>query len=129
MTSSTLVSRLTSATRSTTEPFGVGTRSEMPSSLPFRCGSTSPMARAAPVEVGMIESAADRARRRSLWGASSRRWSPVYEWQVVMKPCAIPNVSSSTLTSGARQFVVQEAFEMMWCVAGSYLSSLTPARW
>ena len=27
---------------------------------------------------------------------------------------------------GARQLVVQEAFEMMLCLAGSYLDSLTP---
>src|SRR5215471_19754130 len=32
-----------------------------------------------------------------------------------------------TLASGARQFVVQEAFEMMWCLAGSYFSSFTPS--
>ena len=33
---------------------------------------------------------------------------------------------SSTCTTGARQFVVQLALEMMWCLAASYLSSLTP---
>ncbi len=33
---------------------------------------------------------------------------------------------SSTWTSGARQLVVQEALEMMWCLAGSYFASLTP---
>ena len=38
----------------------------------------------------------------------------------------MPNVSWSTLATGARQLVVHEAFEMMWCFAGSYLSSLTP---
>ena len=27
---------------------------------------------------------------------------------------------------GATQFVVQDAFETMWCVSGSYASSLTP---
>ena len=31
-----------------------------------------------------------------------------------------------TCTSGARQFVVQEAFETMWCLAGSYSPSFTP---
>ena len=31
-----------------------------------------------------------------------------------------------TWTTGARQLVVQLAFEMMLCLAGSYLSSLTP---
>ncbi len=33
---------------------------------------------------------------------------------------------SRTLTTGARQLVVQLALEMMLCLAGSYLSSLTP---
>src|SRR5215204_6431711 len=32
-----------------------------------------------------------------------------------------------TLATGARQFVVQEAFEMTWCAAGSYADSLTPS--
>ena len=36
-----------------------------------------------------------------------------------MKPCSIPNESCSTFAIGATQFVVQEAFEMMWCCAGS----------
>src|SRR6185503_18895835 len=49
------------AVRSTTETFGVGTRNAIPSSLPLSCGSTSPTAAAAPVVVGMIESAAARA--------------------------------------------------------------------
>ena len=33
----------------------------------------------------------------------------------------MPNVWCSTLASGARQLVVHDAFEMMWCFAGSYL--------
>ncbi len=32
-----------------------------------------------------------------------------------------------TLAAGARQLVVQEALEMMLCLAGSYLSSFTPS--
>ena len=39
----------------------------------------------------------------------------------------MPNVSCSTFTTGARQLVVQEAFEMMLCLAGSYAPSLTPS--
>ncbi len=35
-------------------------------------------------------------------------------------------VSWMTLTIGARQLVVQDAFEMTLCFAASYLSSLTP---
>src|SRR5215831_850158 len=38
----------------------------------------------------------------------------------------MPKRSCSTFASGARQFVVHDAFEMIWCLAGSYLSSLTP---
>ena len=71
--SSTEASRPSVQTRSTTEPSGTGTRIDMPSSLPLSSGITSPIARAAPVEVGMIESAAARARRRSLCGMSCRR--------------------------------------------------------
>ena len=64
-----------SATRSTIETFEVGTRIAMPSSLPLSSGSTSPTARAAPVVVGIIDSAAARARRRSLCGRSRMCWS------------------------------------------------------
>jgi hypothetical protein len=71
-TSCALVFLSTTATRSTTDTFGVGTRIAKPSSLPFSSGSTSPTALAAPVLVGIMESAAARARRRSLCGRSSR---------------------------------------------------------
>src|SRR5580692_12044565 len=46
---------------------------------------------------------------------------------VVMVPQTILNSSLSTLATGARQFVVQDAFEMMWCLAGSYFSWFTPS--
>ena len=39
----------------------------------------------------------------------------------------MPQRSLSTLATGARPLVVQEALEMMWCLAGSYLSSFTPS--
>src|SRR6478736_3984888 len=126
-TSSADVFLFSSATRSTTDTLAVGTRIAMPSSLPFSSGSTSPTAEAAPVVVGMIDSAAARARRRSLCGRSSSCWSLVYEWTVVIQPLVIPNDSCSTLATGARQFVVHEAFEMIWCLAASYLSLLTPS--
>src|ERR1041384_6768788 len=61
-TSSALVFLSTIAARSTTDTFGVGTRMAKPSSLPFRSGSTSPTATAAPVVVGIIERAAGGAR-------------------------------------------------------------------
>ncbi|CPU66248.1 Uncharacterised protein [Mycobacteroides abscessus] len=38
----------------------------------------------------------------------------------------MPIESLSALASGARQFVVHDAFEMMWCAAGSYWSEFTP---
>ena len=52
--------------------WGVGTRIANPSSRPFRSGSTSPTATAAPVVVGIMDNPAARARRRSLCGRSRR---------------------------------------------------------
>src|SRR6266513_912197 len=45
---------------------------------------------------------------------------------VVIKPWSMPKLSLRTFATGARQLVVQEALEMMWCFAGSYLSWLIP---
>ncbi|CVM36710.1 Uncharacterised protein [Streptococcus pneumoniae] len=98
----------------------VGTRMAKPSSLPFSSGMTSPMALAAPVEVGTMFWAAARARRRSfLCTLSCRFWSPVYAWIVVMMPSTMPNSSLRTFAIGARQFVVHEAFETMCIVSAS----------
>ena len=36
-------------------------------------------------------------------------------------------MSCSTFATGARQFVVQDALEMMLCLAGSYMLSFTPS--
>lgn len=58
-------------TRSTTETFGVGTRSAMPLSLPLSWGSTRDTALAAPVLVGTMLSAAALALLKSLCDASS----------------------------------------------------------
>ena len=69
-TESTSVERFTVHTRSTTEPVGIGARTAMPFSFPSSSGITSPIALAAPVEVGTRLIAAARARRRSLWGRS-----------------------------------------------------------
>ena len=71
-TASPVVFFSTMALRSTSETFGVGTRMAMPSNFPFSSGITSPTALAAPVLVGIIDTAAARARRRSLCGRSSR---------------------------------------------------------
>ena len=59
--------------RSTIDTSGVGTRIAIPSNFPFSAGSTKPIALAAPVEVGIIERAAARARRISECGRSSNR--------------------------------------------------------
>ena len=67
---------------------------------------------------GMIESAAARARRRSLCGRSRISWSLVYECTVVMNPLTKPNRSRITFTTGTRQLVVQLALEMTWCFGG-----------
>ncbi len=70
--------------------------------------------------------AAARARRGSRWARSSRFWSLVYAWTVIMSPDTIPKASSSTLIIGTKQLVVHEALEMMTWRAGSNSSSLTP---
>src|SRR6267142_246848 len=64
-TDSTVTGLAVRAVRSTSETSGVGTRIAIPSSFPFRSGKTSPIALAAPVDVGIMDSAAARARRRS----------------------------------------------------------------
>ena len=87
--------------------------------LALELGMTTPIAFAAPVDVGMRLIAAARARRRSLCGRSRICWSFVYAWMVVMKPDSMPHASLRTLASGATQFVVQEAFETIRCCSGS----------
>src|SRR3990172_3517912 len=57
-----------SATRSMTDTFAVGTRIAIPSSFPLSFGKTSPTAVAAPVVVGVMLTAAARRGRRSLCG-------------------------------------------------------------
>src|SRR5882672_4604272 len=123
----TVAGLTSSAVRSTTETFGVGTRMAMPSSLPLRWGSTRPTAVAAPVVVGIMLTAPARARRRSLCGKSWMGWSLVYECTVEQKPRLMPKLSSSTFATVARQLVVQEAFDTSSCLTGSYLPSFTPS--
>ncbi len=60
--SSLVVLRFATNLKSITDTLGVGTRIETPSSLPLSSGSTRPTALAAPVEVGIMDSAAARAR-------------------------------------------------------------------
>ena len=109
--SSTDACDLRLATKSVIDPVGNGTRNEVPSSLPFIDSITRLVARAAPVEVGVMLIAAPRARRRSLCGPSTNIWSPVYACTVVIIPLMTPNASSNTLTSGTKQLVVQLALD------------------
>src|SRR6266849_4470985 len=45
-----------------------------------------------------------------------------------MIPTSMPNVSCNTFATGARQLVVQEAFDTILCAAGSKSCSLTPMQ-
>ena len=71
LTASAEASTLSSALKSVIDPVGTGTRSAVPSSLPFIASITRLVARAAPVDVGTMLIAAPRARRRSEWGPST----------------------------------------------------------
>merc|ERR1719476_1296396 len=100
--------------KSTTDTSGVGTRNAMPVSLPFTEGRTLPTALAAPVDDGMMFCEAQRPPRQSfppLEGPSTVSCVAVMAWTVVMRPSMMPNFSWTTLVRGARQFVVQDAFE------------------
>merc|ERR1719442_334185 len=100
--------------RSTTETSGVGTRKAMPVSFPLTEGGTLPTALAAPVEEGMMFCEAQRPPRQSLpprLGPSTVSCVAVIACTVVMKPSLMPKFSCTTFVSGAKQFVVQEAFE------------------
>ena len=77
------------------------------------------MAVALPVVVGCKDSIAERARRRSLCGASTTTLVLVGSWMVVIWPWRIPIASWTTLTTGARQLVVQDAAVSRVCRAGS----------
>ena len=45
---------------------------------------------------------------------------------VVINPCLTPKLSFKTFTIGAKQLVVQEAFDITWCAPESYCSWFTP---
>merc|ERR1712154_104978 len=100
--------------RSTTDTSGVGTRNAMPVSFPFNAGRTFPTAFAAPVDEGMIFWDAHRPPRQSFPprdGPSPVNCVAVIAWTVVISPSTRPKLSLTTLVNGARQFVVQEAFD------------------
>src|SRR5512135_3300441 len=97
----------------------------MPVSFLFSSGSTLPTALAAPVEDGMMFSRIPRPPRQSfLDGPSTVFWVAVAACTVVIRPRLMPQLSFSTLATGARQLVVQEAAETMAWPA--YLSWFTP---
>ena len=119
MTSSTVVWRSTSKTQSVSDAFSSGTRTARPFRRPSSSGKIRPIAVAEPVVVGISERDAARARRRSLCGASTTVWVFVMSCRVVIEPCWIPMPSWTTLTIGARQFVVHEAAVTMSWTSGS----------
>ena len=74
---------------------------------------TLPTALAAPVEEGMMLLLTARPPRQSLFeGPSTVFWVAVVAWMVDMRPSSMPKLSSITLARGARQLVVQDAFEI-----------------
>mmetsp|Transcript_46806 Transcript_46806/g.70717 ORF Transcript_46806/g.70717 Transcript_46806/m.70717 type:complete len:239 (+) Transcript_46806:168-884(+) len=92
------------------------TLTAIPVSFPFSSGITLPTALAAPVDAGIILVKADRPPRQSfppLAGPSTTSWVAVAAWIVVMRPSSIPKLSLITLANGARQLVVQDAFDTM----------------
>src|SRR6195952_2660086 len=103
-----------STVRSITDTSDVGTRNDMPVSFLFSAGITTPTALAAPVDDGMMFSRMPRPPRQSLLdGPSTVFCVAVVACTVVIRPRLMPHLSCSTLATGARQFVVQEAFEMI----------------
>ena len=69
--SSILVSLLGVKVKSISDTFCVGTLTDVPSSLPFNSGRTSPTAFAAPVDVGIMEEDAVLDLCRSSWSVST----------------------------------------------------------
>ena len=100
MTSSTVVVRSTSKTQSVSEAFSSGTRTASPFRRPSSSGKMSPIAVAEPVVVGISESDAARARRRSVCGASTTVWVFVMSCSVVIEPWRMPIPSWIALTTG-----------------------------
>ena len=63
--------------RSSSETFPTGARTASPDIFPANSGITSPMESAAPVEVGISDAPAARARRKSRCVPSVKFWSEV----------------------------------------------------
>ena len=112
--------RSTEATKSTREPVGVGTRTAMPSNFPFNSGTT---------KCNCLRGA--RAGRYHVYGGRPRA-AQIFMGQVENLlivgiavdrrheiPGLIPKASLTTLAAGAKQLVVQDAFDKTSCDAGS----------
>ena len=111
--------------RSTTETSEVGTRNAIPVSFLLSSGITLPTAFAAPVDDGMMFSRMPRPPRQSLFdGPSTVFCVAVAACTVVIRPRLMPQVSFSTFATGARQFVVHEALEMI--ASPLYVAWFTP---
>src|SRR5450830_255433 len=123
---SAMVAGLFSSTvKSTTDTSEVGTRNDIPVSFLLSSGITTPTALAAPVLEGMMFSRMPRPPRQSLLdGLSTVFCVAVAACTVVIRPRLMPQLSFSTLATGARQLVVQDALEMM--ASPAYLLSFTP---
>ena len=67
----------------------------------------------------------DDTLRWQTGNAFAGEWAGLSIILVVISPDSMPNVSCSTLATGARQFVVQLAFDTHF-ISGDSLSSLTP---
>ena len=81
---------------------------------------TFPTARAAPVLEGMMLLMTERPVLQSRPPLESTGFCfEVEAWMVDMRPFSIPKESFRTLARGARQLVVQLAFETICMVAGS----------
>ena len=97
----------------------------MPVSFLFSSGMTLPTALAAPVLDGMMLSMMPRPPRQSLLdGPSTVFWVAVAACTVLIRPRLMPKLSLSTLATGARQLVVQDAAETIFSPA--YLAWFTP---
>lgn len=125
LTSFTDVFFFTLAVRSVIEPQATGTLIAMPSIFPVSSGKTSKTALLAPVVAGIMFNAAVLPFAGFLSGLSTRACDEVYAWTVVNIAFSISKFSFIILTIGARQFVVQDATEIIFC---SFFSSseLTP---
>ena len=107
------VGRFSVRLRIAIDTFGVGTRIELPVSLPSSSGRALATAFAAPVSVRTMLSAAERPRRSPLWKLSMRFWSFVNECTVSTWPPTMPYSSLTALSTGTIAFVVHDAAERM----------------